>query len=121
MERSLNNWGSISDRGKRFFASPKRPDRLWNPCKFLFSGHQQVLVVELETAEVKSEWSCTFTPHMPSLRVQGHLYLPRTAEIIYSNINYGFFIYMHCFTDSCLSRLNTLDDVNMSVFCTRGC
>jgi len=25
---------------------------------------------------------------------------------------------MHCFTDSCLSTLNTLDDVNVSICCT---
>jgi len=48
MERCLSNWDSISDRGKRFFFSPKRPDRLWSPYKFLFSGHWEALLVGLE-------------------------------------------------------------------------
>jgi hypothetical protein len=31
----LDGWGSISSRGKRFFSTPQRPDRLWGPPSLL--------------------------------------------------------------------------------------
>jgi hypothetical protein len=31
---------SISYRGKKFFSSPRRPDRLWDPFALLSNGYQ---------------------------------------------------------------------------------
>jgi hypothetical protein len=31
---------SISDTGKRFFSSPKCPERLWGPLSLMFSGYR---------------------------------------------------------------------------------
>jgi hypothetical protein len=67
-------WGSYPDRGKRFFCSPKRPDRLWGPPSFLFSGYWDLFLgvkrsgrdnhSPPSSANVRYEWSCTSTPPM---------------------------------------------------------
>jgi len=37
-----DNHHSIPGKGKAFFCSPKRPDRLWGPASLLFIGYWQV-------------------------------------------------------------------------------
>jgi hypothetical protein len=36
----LDDRGSIPDRGRGFFLSSLRPDRLWGPPNFLYSGYR---------------------------------------------------------------------------------
>jgi hypothetical protein len=36
----LEDRGSIPGRGKRFFSSPQRPDRLWGPSSLLSNGYR---------------------------------------------------------------------------------
>jgi hypothetical protein len=36
----LDDWGSIPDRGRRFFFYPLRQDRLWGPPSLLYNGYR---------------------------------------------------------------------------------
>jgi hypothetical protein len=69
----LQRGGSSPGRGKRFFFSPKRPDRLWGPPSPLFNGYRgsfpglqrpgrEVNHSPPSSAEVKNEWSHTSDP-----------------------------------------------------------
>jgi hypothetical protein len=79
-ERSRHsNWatdwtvrGSNCGRSKRFYPSPKRPDRLWSPSSLIFNGYRgsypgvkrpgrEVKSSPLFSAKVKSEWRYTYT------------------------------------------------------------
>jgi hypothetical protein len=40
MGYGLNGWGSILDRGKRFFSIPQRPDWLWGAPSLLSNWHR---------------------------------------------------------------------------------
>ena len=62
----------IFKRDNRFFPSPELPGRLWGPPIRLFIGYRgsfpglkrpkrQVYRSPPSIAEVKNEWSCTFT------------------------------------------------------------
>jgi hypothetical protein len=66
--------GSNLGRGKRFFSSLKRPDRLWGQPTLLFNGYYGSFprakrpARELDhlpacSADIKHEWRHTFTPH----------------------------------------------------------
>jgi len=35
-------WGSNPGRGKRFFSSPKHPDKLWSPSSLILIGYQVI-------------------------------------------------------------------------------
>jgi len=63
------------DRGKKFFSSPKRPDRLWSPLRLPFNGHRfsfpeakrpgrEINHSPLPSAEARDEWSYTSTSSM---------------------------------------------------------
>jgi hypothetical protein len=70
------NWsirGSNPGRGKRFFSSPKRRDRLWAPLSLLLKGYRspfpwvqrsrrEVTHSPPSSAPVKNRWSYTSTP-----------------------------------------------------------
>ena len=71
--------GSVFERGKKFFFSPKRPQRHWGPPKFLFIAYRvsfsgvertERLVDRhpASNAEVKNDWSHISTP---SIRLHG--------------------------------------------------
>jgi hypothetical protein len=36
----LDTWGSIPGKGKRFFCSSQRPDRLWGSRSLLYNGYR---------------------------------------------------------------------------------
>jgi hypothetical protein len=75
------NRRSIFGRVKRFFCSPKCPDRLWGPPNLLFRETGSLFPRAKRpwreddnslpsSAEVKSQRSCAFTPPIPSWLAQ---------------------------------------------------
>jgi hypothetical protein len=54
MGYGLDCRGSIPSRGKRFFSTPQRPDRIWDPHSLLFNGYQE-LFPEVRAAEAWSK------------------------------------------------------------------
>jgi hypothetical protein len=57
----LTTRGSNLDRVKVLLSSPKWPDQLWGPPSLVFDTYWGL---PAHSAEVKNEWSCTFTPHI---------------------------------------------------------
>jgi hypothetical protein len=60
----MDDWGSIPGKGRDFFSSPLRSDRLWGPIRFL--GVKR-LMCEADnsppsSSKVKNVWSYTSNP-----------------------------------------------------------
>jgi len=69
----LDGSGFEFRQGQRFFSSPKRPNRLWDPPNLLISGYRRSLpeikrlrcaydIWNPSSADVKNEWSYTSSP-----------------------------------------------------------
>jgi hypothetical protein len=77
VQRWATGWmiaGSSTERGRAFFSSPPRPDRLWGPPSLLSNVYQEIFSwgqsgrgreadhSPPSSAEAKSAWSYTSTP-----------------------------------------------------------
>ena len=70
------NRGSISDRDKRFYSSPKHPDRLWGPPRPILARTQPPIQL-VQRSRVKL---ITHFDLVSRLRISGATLLPRTSS-----------------------------------------
>jgi hypothetical protein len=53
----LEGKGSIPNRGKIFFSTPKNPDRLWGPNSLLSNGYRGALFTGVKRSEREADHS----------------------------------------------------------------
>jgi hypothetical protein len=82
------NKGSIPGRGKRFFSSLQRSDRVWGPPCFLFNWYQVKAAGTwswplTSGTKINNQWSCTFAPPYDFMSSTGvnFTFLPSPSQI----------------------------------------